>query len=206
MVEEASFWQLMWQGGWPVYLLIFLSITSLAMIGERAYRFYSVRIKLPVFMGELLPLLEKGNLLAARNVAEAAPGPIPRVVALMLGMRYPLSRKDEEALGRSAKREVIRLERFLPYIATIGTVSVFIGLFGTVVHIIDAFQKLGSAGSGGIAAVGPPLAKALVATAMGIFAAVPAVVAYNIFQHLVNSVADSLEMVISAVRGEMEGK
>ncbi len=206
MTTEINFWQMLLQGGWAVYLLIALSVVSLAMIGERAYRFFRARIRLSEFMGELLPQLEKGDILGACNVAESTAGPVPRVVRLMLKFSYPLNRRDEEALGRAAKRELIRLERFLPYIATIGAVSVFIGLFGTVIHIIDAFQKLGGAGSGGMGAIGPPLARALVATAMGIFVAVPAVFAYNIFQHSLNSIADSLEMVISAVRGEMEGK
>jgi biopolymer transport protein ExbB len=204
METEISFWQMLWQSGWAVYLLMLLSVCSLTMIAERAYRFFRARVNLPEFMGELLPLLEKGNHLAAANLVEASSGPIPRVVGVMLKFTYPLRRKDEEALARAAKRELIRLERFLPYIATIGSVSVFIGLFGTVIHIIDAFQQLGGAGSGGIGAVGPPLARALVATAMGIFVAVPAVFAFNVFQHLLNSLADSLEMAISAVRGELD--
>ena len=87
MLEGTTFWQLMWQGGWAVYILVIMSVISLAMIAERAYRFYQARINLAEFMGEFLPYLEKNNRLAARNVAEATRGPVSRVVLFMLDLK-----------------------------------------------------------------------------------------------------------------------
>jgi len=85
-------------------------------------------------------------------------------------------------LLRSVKSEEISyLESYLSYFAIIGNISPFIGLFGTVLGIIDAFQNISQIGSANIAAVAPGVAEALVATAAGLLTAIPAVIAYNYF-------------------------
>jgi biopolymer transport protein ExbB/biopolymer transport protein TolQ len=76
---------------------------------------------------------------------------------------------------------LIRLKQGLGFLATIGSTAPFIGLFGTVVGIINAFRGIAATGSGGMAAVSGGIAEALVATALGIFVAIPAVVAFNHF-------------------------
>ena len=75
-----------------------------------------------------------------------------------------------------------RLERYLGILATIAAVSPFVGLFGTVWGIIDAFQNIGNTGNASLATVAIPIAEALVATAFGLVAAIPALMAYNFFQ------------------------
>lgn len=77
--------------------------------------------------------------------------------------------------------QISKLEHYLPFLATTGNITPFIGLFGTVIGIIDAFREIGRQGSASIAAVAPGVAEALVATAAGLFAAIPAVVAYNYY-------------------------
>jgi biopolymer transport protein TolQ len=83
----------------------------------------------------------------------------------------------------AASEELSRLERRLPWLATTGAVAPFIGLFGTVWGIIDAFSGLGDAGAATLRAVAPGISEALITTAAGLAAAVPAVIAYNIFTH-----------------------
>jgi len=78
-------------------------------------------------------------------------------------------------------RERLRLERGLSFLATTGSTSPFIGLFGTVVGIINSFHNIGAAGAASLAVVAPGIAEALIATALGLFAAIPATVAYNAF-------------------------
>jgi biopolymer transport protein ExbB/biopolymer transport protein TolQ len=85
------------------------------------------------------------------------------------------------ALRDSMSETLIQLKRGLGFLATIGSVAPFIGLFGTVVGIINAFKGIAATGSGGMAAVSGGIAEALVATALGIFVAIPAVVAFNHF-------------------------
>ncbi len=85
------------------------------------------------------------------------------------------------ALRRAGTAQVTVLERRLSFLATCGSTSPFIGLFGTVWGILRAFQRIGAAGSASIATVGPAISEALIATAVGLFAAIPAVIAYNYF-------------------------
>ena len=85
------------------------------------------------------------------------------------------------ALRDSMSETLIQMKRGLGFLATIGSIAPFIGLFGTVVGIINAFRGIAATGSGGMAAVSGGIAEALVATALGIFVAIPAVVAYNLF-------------------------
>jgi biopolymer transport protein TolQ len=77
--------------------------------------------------------------------------------------------------------QISKQEAYLPFLATTGNTTPFIGLFGTVMGIIDAFQEIGKQGTASIAAVAPGVAEALVATAAGLFTAIPAVMAYNYF-------------------------
>jgi biopolymer transport protein TolQ len=95
----------------------------------------------------------------------------------------------ERATQIAASEELTRLERRLPWLATTGTVTPFIGLFGTVWGIIDAFHGLGTAGAATLRAVAPGISEALVTTAAGLAAAIPAVIAYNHFTHSIREFA-----------------
>ena len=87
----------------------------------------------------------------------------------------------DRALLRAATVEINKLEKRVPFLATVASVAPFIGLFGTVVGITIAFQRIGTTGSTNLAVVGPSISEALIATAAGLFAAIPAVLAYNAF-------------------------
>ncbi len=103
--------------------------------------------------------------------------------ALQAGGSGPDKIVDEcrRAMRVAQMREVDRLEQSLATLATIGSTSPYVGLFGTVWGIMSAFMKLGNVQSATLAVVAPPIAEALIATAMGLFAAIPAVIAYNRF-------------------------
>src|SRR5215472_10498454 len=89
----------------------------------------------------------------------------------------------QRAAQIASSEELTRLERRLPWLATTGAVAPFIGLFGTVWGIIDAFHGLGNAGAATLRAVAPGVSEALITTAAGLAAAIPAVIAYNMFTH-----------------------
>jgi len=82
-----------------------------------------------------------------------------------------------------AQEEVRKMEKYMPWLATTGAVTPFIGLFGTVWGVMDAFSGLGTAGAASLRAVAPGIAEALITTAAGLFTAIPAVIAYNHFVH-----------------------
>jgi biopolymer transport protein TolQ len=93
----------------------------------------------------------------------------------------------------ASSEELTRIERRLPWLATIGSVTPFIGLFGTVWGIIDAFHGLGTAGAATLRAVAPGISEALITTAAGLFAAIPAVIAYNVFLNQVREFGSRMD-------------
>lgn len=113
----------------------------------------------------------------------------------------------ESATRRAAAREVSHLESWMSLLGTIGSTSPFIGLFGTVYGIMDAFLSIGNQQNANLPVVAPKIAEALIATAIGLVAAIPAVMAYNYFARKVQLFADNLESFAADVsaRAKMGG-
>ena len=99
----------------------------------------------------------------------------------------------QRALQRSSSVEITKLERNLSWLATTASVAPYVGLLGTVLGIISAFTGLGMEGTATIRAVAPGIAESLIATAAGLFAAIPAVISYNFFVHQVKEFASGLD-------------
>jgi biopolymer transport protein TolQ len=99
----------------------------------------------------------------------------------------------ERTLQLGASEELDKLEQNMNWLATTATVTPFIGLFGTVLGIIRAFQDLGLAGSASLRAVAPGISEALVATAMGLFAAIPAAIFFNHYCHVIRQIGARME-------------
>ena len=172
--------------------LIALSIFSVGLIVDKHRRFRSAsrqsQMFKPVF-GKFLHGGEVKELIAAVQLHQDSH--VTRVVAAGIleynGVRQtggdPVASLElvTSALEDSKAETLIQMKRGLGYLATIGSTAPFIGLFGTVVGIINAFRGIAATGSGGMAVVSGGIAEALVATALGIFVAIPAVVAFNHF-------------------------
>ena len=99
----------------------------------------------------------------------------------------------ERTLQLGISEEIAKLERNMNWLATTATITPFIGLFGTVWGIIDAFQGLGLAGSASLRAVAPGISEALIATAMGLAAAIPAAIFYNHYGHVIREIGARME-------------
>jgi biopolymer transport protein TolQ len=99
----------------------------------------------------------------------------------------------ERTLQLGTSEEIAKLERNMSWLATTASVSPFIGLFGTVLGIIRSFVQLGSQGSSSLRAVGPGISEALIATAVGLMAAIPAAVAYNVFSHRIKEMGARMD-------------
>jgi len=121
----------------------------------------------------------KGGSLGMSSIFESGFREFNR--ALQAGASGPdkIVEESRRAMRVAQMREVDRLEQGLATLATIGSTSPYVGLFGTVWGIMSAFMQLGNVQSATLAVVAPPIAEALIATAMGLFAAIPAVIAYN---------------------------
>jgi biopolymer transport protein TolQ len=99
----------------------------------------------------------------------------------------------ERALRRSFIAEMTHLESLTPFLATVGSSAPFVGLFGTVWGIMDAFRNIGAKGSANLATVAPGIAEALIATAIGLVAAIPAVMAYNYFSRRIKVISNEMD-------------
>jgi biopolymer transport protein TolQ len=99
----------------------------------------------------------------------------------------------QRALDKAESQEISRFEKGLSFLATTGSTSPFIGLFGTVWGIMDAFRAIGIKGSASIGGVAPGISEALIATAAGLAAAIPAVIGYNHFNNKINIIASEMD-------------
>jgi biopolymer transport protein TolQ len=186
---DVGVWNLIKQTGAvaQVVLLILLvfSIMSWSIIVSK---WGSVR-RARAQSGRFLRAFRKAQRL--QDVAAVSEQFKPSPLVAVFDHAYDELRKQGEtnitAVQRAAQiassEELTRLERRLPWLATTGAVAPFIGLFGTVWGIIDAFNGLGDAGAATLRAVAPGISEALITTAAGLFAAIPAVIAYNQFTH-----------------------
>ena len=169
-------------GEWILYLLIALSLWVLKVIVER-YWYFKEREKDSRVLGEQLPeLLAQGRTDQALELLKDN-GSIEGSVLKAGLSRLPIDRDALEQVLESQKiQEKMLLERSLLVLGTLGNNAPFIGLFGTVLGIIKAFNDLAVAGTSSPSVVMRGVSEALVATAMGLFIAIPAVAAYNYFQ------------------------
>lgn len=199
------------QGGITMVILVLLSIFSIAVIGERFYTFYKAQKATEQVAEKGLQYVADGKMAEALRLCEQNAGsPVARVLEAGLvaiidqeypalsGKRFPRRLEScKGAMQRTTSAEISHLERYLGSLATLGNVSPFVGLFGTVLGIIRAFEAIAKTGSGGLGTVSAGIAEALVATAAGLFVAIPAVIAYNYFVGRVKLFATAMDNAAS---------
>jgi biopolymer transport protein ExbB/biopolymer transport protein TolQ len=179
-------------GGAVIFCLALLSVFSVGMIIEKQRRFSSASGQSEKFKPEFKKFLHGGdvqNLIEAAgqqqnsHVAQVVSAGIAEYDAVGQNGGDPTASLElvTSALRDSISETLIQLKRGLGLLATIGSTAPFVGLFGTVVGIINAFRSIAATGSGGMSVVSGGIAEALVSTALGIFVAIPAVVAFNHF-------------------------
>jgi biopolymer transport protein ExbB len=167
---------------WVLWLLIFLSVVSVAVMVERAITLRSRAPDLDTLSARLTGLLAAGDLVKAREALGPPTSPEVRVALAGLA-ELPRGRAPMvEAMASAKSRERLNMERYLGILGTLGNNAPFIGLFGTVLGIIKAFADLAKHQGGGATVVMAGISEALVATAVGLLVAIPAVVAFNMFQ------------------------
>ena len=173
---------------WVMWVLVLLSIISVTVMIERALFFRRHRLDADQLIGALERHLRTGDVSAAARLVDNSRA-IECVVAAA-GLSYYTRSVNavSEAMQSAKASEKLKLEAYLSVLATLGNNSPFIGLLGTVLGIIKASQDLATAQAAkqvGTAAVMSGVFEALVATAVGLFVAIPAVIAYNYFQRRV---------------------
>lgn len=188
-------------------LLVAVSVASWAAIFRKLFALKRVKTLNEAFERDFWSGTSLNDLYAAAAQNAKSAGPMERIFAS--GMREYQKLRERQindagtlldgarrAMRASYQRELDAVESNLSFLASVGSVSPYVGLFGTVWGIMHAFTGLASLQQVTLATVAPGIAEALVATAIGLFAAIPAVVAYNRFAHDIDRVANKLETFI----------
>jgi biopolymer transport protein ExbB len=190
---------------WVMWLLIGLSVVSVTIILERAWFFWSIRDDLAKLATDLRGALDS-SIDAARRRMQASPSAEAAVVSAGLAMADRGPEAADEAMRGAQALQRMKLERRLAYLGTLGNNAPFIGLFGTVIGVLIAFEKLGekkdqaaqaaqAAQAYAPEAVMSSISEALVATAVGLAVAIPAVAFNNYFQRIIKSTLANTEVL-----------
>lgn len=188
---------------WVLWLLCALSVFSIALMLERALYFSSHRLP---NSEELAIRLARGEFDAVRQAVSGKKGMEAAVVREALASSAQGADTVEQVIASTVARERPQYERFLSFLGTLGNNAPFVGLFGTVLGIIKAFNDLGSSGAQGAAVqqtVMAGISEALVATAVGLAVAIPAVVAFNSYNRWLKTLTARTNALGHAVVGHL---
>ncbi|HEY2729297.1 MAG TPA: MotA/TolQ/ExbB proton channel family protein [Polyangia bacterium] len=170
-------------------LLLAWSLAGLTVICERFYALWNILPRSETFKNRVVDALEHGDLGKAAALCEMYPVPLAEVFERGLQVYQKTPNKTAEAVTSQRAAAVLSLKRYLWALGTVGSSAPFVGLFGTVVGILKAFQSMSVAGTGGFKVVSQGIAAALVATAAGLLVAIYAVIAYNYFVSRIGAIA-----------------
>lgn len=202
-----------------VYILAIMSVTSIGIAVERVIVYFRSRKESNAAVAALGPLLEARDFAGATELAKKEKvGYLGRVLRAGL-IAFNAKRHEHEdvayesvtrALERQTQREVHTLKRGLTTLASVSSLSPFVGLMGTTVGIVNSFTDMAEKGSGGLAVVSAGVAEALVTTAFGLIVAIPALALYNYLQGWVDTRAvdmaetanEFLDLVASELKAE----
>ncbi len=187
---------------WVLWLLVFLSVVSVSIMIERVVFYARRRADSKALAERLLPMLQKGDVSGAKALFDAD---TMEAHVVKQGLDHLSAGADtvRELMSGELVRQKARFERRLIFLGTLGNNAPFIGLFGTVLGIIRAFRDLSvtdvSKGGGGAQAVMSGISEALVATAVGLAVALPAVVAFNYFKSVVKQNVNNADAIARVV-------
>lgn len=190
--------QVITAGGFTIYILIFCSILSIAIIIER-YVYYSSRsrVKRADFMTRIKKELERNDIENAIKICDKNKTSFSAVVRAGLSFAKHSEKEISNNMERTIVIETNLLEKRTTIVGTIGSIAVYIGLFGTVLGIMKAFADIATVGSGGMNVVMNGISESLICTAAGLLVAVPAVVAYNYFIKRIDNFITDMELCAS---------
>jgi biopolymer transport protein ExbB len=194
------------QAEWVLWLLLGLSLVSVAVMIERFVFYHRHRVDIDAVRDELERLLAAGDFDAAARYLGKFDALETNVV--LYGLRSHALGADsvQDLLAGAERKERSRFERRLGFLATVASNAPFIGLFGTVLGIIRAFKDLAGNLSEASDAVMAGIAEALIATAVGLLVAIPAVIAYNVFKSRVRAFSDNAGLLAASLLSNLKSE
>jgi biopolymer transport protein ExbB/TolQ len=192
---------------WVLYLLLVLSVLSFATMVERTVYFLRRRVDIDQLRNQIVSALEEHKLEELATALDTQPSIQARIVRVALRWLHGGADALSDAVASELARIRAELERGSNLLGTLGNNAPFVGLFGTVLGVIIAFAALGDSGGntdamGGVMA---GIAEALVATGVGLFVALPAVVAYNLIQKKIGDIETDAQALVTLVSAYAKG-
>ena len=184
---------------WVLWLLLVLSLLSVGTIIERAIFFRRRRLRMVPFSRELEDRLRTEDLDAVRTLLKNTHGFEPVTLLRTLEWFDDGAEAMSEVLEAAIREQRLELDQGSAFLGTVGNNAPFVGLLGTVLGVVDAFQELGNTSGAAIGAVMGGISQALIATALGIAVALPSVVAYNLFTKRANDIEDNARALMNLV-------
>ncbi len=195
---NITFKQLVIAGGPILFILAALSVYSIALIWERRNLFRRTMRGTEDLLHKVHALLRTGEVRQVSELCARAKSPAGEIIHRVISHAgSPLEKR--ELAEKAVEWHVSRLTKGLTAIATIGSISPFVGLFGTVIGVVRAFRDLSMYAGAGPSVVAMGIAEALINTAAGLFVAIPAIVAYNYFTHKANDFAVEMNWITEQV-------
>src|SRR3972149_6561437 len=195
-------------GGWVMWPIILCSVAALAIIGERLWSLQKKYVAPPNLLAQIEQLLERNELEPSHLAALRDGSPLGRILAAGLVNRDHDREIVKEAVENAGRHIVPELERYLRSLGTIAAISPFLGLFGTVVGMIQMFSGIGQHGVGDPSIVAEGIAVALINTAAGLGVAIPSLLFYRYFPGRVNDLLIEMEeeavKLVEILHGERE--
>ena len=209
MTTNLSLWHFIANAGFVVKLVLIIltvaSILSWALIFQRGLLLNRIRKSTVAFLDQFWSGPDLNAFYNATKESLVEKNSIENIFIVgfqeFLRLRKHMGMKAddimqglERAMLVQQTKELDKLDSHMSFLATVGSISPYVGLFGTVWGIMVSFQALGTVQQATISMVAPGISEALIATALGLFAAIPAVVAYNRYQHQIERIAVQYEM------------
>lgn len=196
-------------GGWVMWPIILCSIGALAIVGERFWSLQSKYVSPASLLPQVKQWLERNELDPARIELLRSSSPLGKVLAAGIANRDADREITKEAIEDAGRHVAPELERFLNTLGTIASITPFLGLFGTVLGMIEMFAGISSQGVGDPAVVAGGIAQALVTTAAGLAVAIPSVMFYRYFRGRVDELLLDMEResidLIEIIHGDKKG-
>jgi biopolymer transport protein ExbB len=178
------------QGYYATYPLLFISVVCLAIIFERVWALWGVAPRTAKLADALIPQLRQGKFNEALQATQARSTAAERIYHALIAGAQTLDRDHLLELDDERRyQEGLEFKRYIWVLATAGASAPFIGLFGTVVGILVAFQSMAIMGTGGFSVVAAGISEALISTALGLAVAIVAVIFYNYFSVKVENIS-----------------
>jgi biopolymer transport protein ExbB len=188
-LDAQTFLRLLQDGGLTVYPLAAGSIISVAILLERLWRFRGIDRETRALTRRVVEALVRRDVAAARELCEKSDAAVAQIYGDAMRWKNIAVEDLERVLATSRHEAAADLKRGLWVVGTIGSLAPYVGLFGTVVGIIRAFQDMALHGSGGFEVVAAGISEALVATGAGLFVAIMALMFFNYLQVRVGAIA-----------------